>query len=665
MWFDGANGGDGWYGGAKERRRIGGDYYRFPEVFKFVRELQPKVCIFAGESDESDFRWPGNEKGELDPNSSATICSVGGYADGKYGNPDYKTHINTGMRAFENTKTESFFRVCECDFPMRPGWFYHAKEKGKTKHGMYLLKRYLNTIGNGGTMNLGIAPNKDGLLDDEDVKALADFGKLRAAFFANPVKDGLCNVVVMSEDVVNRGETCDEWRLFDGREKLIDGRTIGIKRIRTLDRPRRAENIRLEVYGDNAEGLPMKFYYVEPEFLKAVLSATTESGETDTAKWMTAGKQGAAEDTINGLKSAPKELTVATDGMSPNDALVAIRSAKEKGDSNPWTVHVKPGVYVLKEPLVFTPADSGTPEAPVRWVGDGGEAVFSGGEPLADWRDEGNGVWSAPIPKAPSGERACFEQLWVNGRRADRARFPNSDSSNPIAGYLRITSASITPVADAAGKTNYVEHVVPSGAVAMVSTPADELQWAQMCVVHKWAFSRRVIKSIDSVTGAVETHSPKNWQGWRNWTPRETIVWFENVRGGFDAPGEWFYDGKNGCILYRPLPGEKIESIVAFAPSSKLSRLVEIKGDPDKKELVHDILFSNLVFAVTDGWGRSRTSIRLLFQTTAPLQRLGPTASRGTAACSVTPATTRCSSSTGASPTPSRAVSWRILARAA
>ena len=295
MWFDGANGGDGWYGGAKERRRIGGDYYRFPEVFKFVRELQSKVCIFAGESDDSDFRWPGNEKGELDPYSGATICSVGGFVDGKYGNPDYKAHINTGMQSSQNTRTKSFFRVCECDFPLRPGWFYHAKEKGKTKSGIYLLKRYLNTIGNGGTMNLGIAPNKDGLLDDEDVKALADFGKLKAAFFSKPITNGLCNVVVMSEDVVNRGETCDEWQLFDGKEKLIYGRTIGIKRIRTLDRPRRAENIRLEVYGDNAEALPMKFYYVEPEFLKAVLSATTESGETDTAKWMTAGKQGATD----------------------------------------------------------------------------------------------------------------------------------------------------------------------------------------------------------------------------------------------------------------------------------------------------------------------------------------------------------------------------------
>ena len=323
IWFDGANGGDGWYGGAKERRRIGvaSDYYRFPEVFTFVRALQPKVCIFAGESDESDFRWPGNEKGELDQNSCATICTVGGFVDGKYGNPEYKKHINIGMRNFEGAvKYPMFFRVCECDFPMRPGWFYHAKEKGMTKSGIYLLKRYLNTVGNGGTMNLGIAPNKDGLLDDEDVKALADFGKLKAAFFSKPITNGLCNVVVMSEDVVNRGETCDEWLLYendkkepwdwqldDGR-KLAYGKNIGIKRIRTLDTPRPAERLHLNVYGDGAEALPMKFYYVEPEFLKAVLSATTESGETDTAKWMMAGKQGARDEGVAQRIAATKKV---------------------------------------------------------------------------------------------------------------------------------------------------------------------------------------------------------------------------------------------------------------------------------------------------------------------------------------------------------------------
>ena len=319
MWFDGANGGDGWYGGAKERRRISGDYYRFHEVFKFVRELQPKVCIFAGESDESDFRWPGNEKGELDPDSCATICSTGGFADGKFGNPDYKEHMNTGMRLFD---TPSFFRVCECDFPMRNGWFYHAREKGKTKCGLYLLQRYLNTVGNGGTMNLGIAPNKDGLLDDEDVKALADFGKLKAKFFSQPVTNGLCNVVVMSEDVVKNGETCGEWLLYEGDKKdfsidevneLAHGTHIGIKRIRTLERPHHAEKLHGYVYNSGQEEWPVKFYYVEPDFLKAVLSATTESGETDTAKWMTTGKEDATcSDTIRTVPTRTRHRASST-----------------------------------------------------------------------------------------------------------------------------------------------------------------------------------------------------------------------------------------------------------------------------------------------------------------------------------------------------------------
>ena len=307
MWFDGANGGDGWYGGAKERRRIGGNYYRFPEVFKFVRELQPTVCIFAGESDESDFRWPGNERGELDPNSSATICSTGGFAGGKYGNPDYKPHINTGMRSFENTKTESFFRVCECDFPLRPGWFYHAKEKGKTKNAAYLMQRYLHTVGNGGTMNIGIAPNKEGILDDEDVKALRGFKELKDAFFARHIDEGgRANVVVMTEDV-SHGELVDGWSLVQEKKKwlwgvetklLAEGRTIGIKRIRVLKEPVKTTEIKLR-HGCPRDIFPgyslrCRYYYADPELVSLIESATTESGETDTAKWMTAGKQDSA-----------------------------------------------------------------------------------------------------------------------------------------------------------------------------------------------------------------------------------------------------------------------------------------------------------------------------------------------------------------------------------
>ena len=54
MWFDGANGGDGYYGGARERRKIPDGYYRFDKLLPELRALQPKVCFF-NESDGADF----------------------------------------------------------------------------------------------------------------------------------------------------------------------------------------------------------------------------------------------------------------------------------------------------------------------------------------------------------------------------------------------------------------------------------------------------------------------------------------------------------------------------------------------------------------------------------------------------------------------------------
>ena len=110
-------------------------------------------------------------------------------------------------------------------------------------------------------------------------------------------------------------------------------------------------------------------------------------------------------------RAETRELTVAPDGMSPREALLAIREAKAKGDASAWTVHIRRGAYFLEAPLVFTAADSGTRSSPVRWIGEGGP-VFAGGERLKGWRDEGGGVWSAPIPKGADGKPVWFEQLW-------------------------------------------------------------------------------------------------------------------------------------------------------------------------------------------------------------------------------------------------------------
>ena len=284
MWFDGANGGDGWYGGAKEVRKILPGYYRYDnETFAMVRKLQPEVAIFAGEEDSSDFRWPGNERGVLDSDSRATICSVGGFVDGKYGNPNYKQQINTG------SPDGGFFRVCEADFPLRRGWFYHDKERGTTKSAAYLSKLYLSSVGNGGTMNIGIAPDKSGRLDADDVRALSGFGVMRNALFAHEAKIGEpFNVVVIREDVSN-GEQVDEWKFVADGLEILKGKSIGWKRIRVLATPCMAKNCELRVLKDGGalKGVSFKLYNACPELVKAILDATGDDRETDTAKWMT------------------------------------------------------------------------------------------------------------------------------------------------------------------------------------------------------------------------------------------------------------------------------------------------------------------------------------------------------------------------------------------
>ena len=96
------------------------------------------------------------------------------------------------------------------------------------------------------------------------------------------------------------------------------------------------------------------------------------------------------------------ELVVAPGGLTPQGALEKIRAEKAAGDTSAWTVRVKPGVYALDRTLLFTPADSGTPQAPVTWIGEKG-AVISGGAPLAGWKDTGKGWWSAPAPRGADG----------------------------------------------------------------------------------------------------------------------------------------------------------------------------------------------------------------------------------------------------------------------
>ncbi len=289
---------------------------------------------------------------------------------------------------------------------------------------------------------------------------------------------------------------------------------------------------------------------------------------------------------------ADQVLEVTPDGLTPQQALAKIRAAKAAGDKGAWTVRVKAGTYPLAETLTFGPEDSGTPEAPVKWIGEAGKTTFAGGEPITGWRDDGGGVWSAALPKAPDGKRAFFEQLWVNGRRASRARLPDK-------GWLKTQDMTCTEEAGTVPK-NVIEKLVVAdpAAAPLAKTPADELGWAQMCLIDKWTFARRVLRGVGAVSNgvAVTTHAPVAWPNFARWNSGSTIVAFENVRAAFDAPGEWFYDAKAGRVLYRPLPGEDMAKAFVLAPSTGLSQLVAFTGDPEKEKYVHDISFEGLSF---------------------------------------------------------------------
>ena len=157
------------------------------------------------------------------------------------------------------------------------------EDRGTTKCAAYLTKLYLSSVGNAATMNIGIAPNREGILDADDVKALAGFGVMRKALFAREARP--FNVVVMKEDV-SKGEHVDGWRvLADGRE-ILRGRSVGMKRIRLLTEPVAAGKCEVGVTAGGGK-VELRRYIADADLVKTVLEADADSGETDTAKWMT------------------------------------------------------------------------------------------------------------------------------------------------------------------------------------------------------------------------------------------------------------------------------------------------------------------------------------------------------------------------------------------
>lgn len=207
-WFDGANGGDGFYGGAREKREIDRrTYYEWDNTWGIVRELQPMAAIFSDVG--PDVRWVGNEEGHAGETCWATYTPVGKSEAARPCPGDVEDKLGV-----EGTRDGRFWMPAECDVPLRPGWFWHADQDEQVKKPQQLLKLYYKSVGRGAALDLGIAPTSLGLLHENDVKALREFGERLTATFATDLTAG----AKISASNVRGGDS------RFGPRNLIDGR---------------------------------------------------------------------------------------------------------------------------------------------------------------------------------------------------------------------------------------------------------------------------------------------------------------------------------------------------------------------------------------------------------------------------------------------------------
>jgi alpha-L-fucosidase len=173
VFFDGANGGDGYYGGAREMRKIDAvPYYNWPSIIDFVHQLQPMACTFDPVG--ADLRWVGNEEGEAGDPCWATM-------DDKGFTPEKG---NSGVRG------GSVWWPAEADVSSRYGWFWHAYEDGESRSPANLMKIYFDTVGRSAGLLLNLAPDTRGRITDEDVGNLTAFGTALRAMYATDLAKG-------------------------------------------------------------------------------------------------------------------------------------------------------------------------------------------------------------------------------------------------------------------------------------------------------------------------------------------------------------------------------------------------------------------------------------------------------------------------------------------
>lgn len=267
------------------------------------------------------------------------------------------------------------------------------------------------------------------------------------------------------------------------------------------------------------------------------------------------------------------------------DIYESIAKARSLPKGDTAYIHFAMGTYALEAPIVLTAAD----DRPIVFEGESGaKPVISGGIRLTGWERTEEGWWRCRVPQVAKYQWR-FEQLYVNGRRAIRARTPNEGwfELDDMQEHVEAEGPDrIQPLASQMMTTR------PENLATLRRIPENELTDVQASFFHKWDYTRSFLLYAEPDSGRFYTVG----KGQKPWNPitKHTRFFLENYRAALDAPGEWFLE-KDGTLCYIPLPGEDLETAEIYAPV--LERLIEVRGT--EKRHVSDKLFRNLCFAHT------------------------------------------------------------------
>ena len=255
------------------------------------------------------------------------------------------------------------------------------------------------------------------------------------------------------------------------------------------------------------------------------------------------------------------------------------------------TIYMEGGTYAFHEPVFIRPEDSGTKESPtiIRSVGDE-KVILSGGISIKGWKKQGK-VWVADVP-AFNGRPLDFRQLWVNGKKAVRARdvedfekmnrICSVDEKNEI---LYVPAVSIRRLIDNKGNL--------------------KAKYAEMVLHQMWCVANLRIRSVEvqGDSAAIRFHQPESRIQFEHPWPRPMVTtdghnsafYLTNARELQDVPGEWYHDIDARKIYYYPREGEKMQEAKVIVPA--VETLVRVEGTVDRP--VCHIRFEKITFSYT------------------------------------------------------------------